>query len=234
MAKLVPAMRMWLTPRFYHTDHHPRSRYTTPRTRMPKDPERQHRLARALQHSDTPAGLDGLLGRLFYPSSHPWELVLIHADGTRHVIDPNTPIWVLPSFILALGAALTLLSDDPLAARILFVAIFFVPFAALAYVKQAWTERLLRFDAQRRSAIVLRGRRVVVEIPFDDIDEIFVQVRADASYGDSMRAVASIGSASLPLTMWTTEDPAVATAKAVGELMGLPGEPKQRRLMPET
>lgn len=201
---------------------------------MPKDPERQHRLATTLKESEIRPGLDGLLGRLFYPSNQPWELVLIHADGTRHVIDPRTPIWILPTIILAIGAALTLLGDGPLAPRIIFVAIFFLPFAALAYLKQAWTERFLRFDARRRSAIVHRGRRVVVEIPFDDIDEIFVEVRADASYGDDMRVVASIGSASLPLTMWTTEGPASATAKAVGELIGLAHEPKQRRLMPET
>jgi hypothetical protein len=209
---------------------------------MPKDPERQHRLARQLKESEAPVGwrsgatlsdrLDGLLGRLFYRSNQPWALVLIHADGTRRVLERQLPRWVLPSIILALGAGILLFDGGARGARIMLGAIV-SSFAGIAYLKQARTERTLRLDAMRRAAIVHRGHRVRVEIPFDDIDEIVVEVRADASYGDDMRAVASIGSASLPLTMWTTEDVATATAVAVSELVGLGREPKRRRRMPE-
>jgi hypothetical protein len=211
--------------------------------RMPKDPERQHRLAGRLKESEARVGwlsdatlsdkLDGWLGRLLYPSNHPWGLVLIHADGTRLVLERRLPSWVLPAIILALGAGLLLFDYGDPGFRIMLGAIF-SSFAGIYYVKQARTERYLLFDAMRRSAIVHRGHRVLVEIPFDDIDEILLEVRADASYGDDMRALASIGSASLPLTMWTTEDTATATAVAVAELVGLARKRKLRRLMPES
>jgi hypothetical protein len=205
---------------------------------MPKDPERQRHLAARLQASEVRVGwlsdaplsdkLDSWLGQLFGQPSQPWGLVLIDADGTRRVIDPPVPLWVLPSVLLALGAGLGLATGD------LVSAALFASGAVFSYVQQARAERHLLFDATRRLAIVHRGRRVLVEIPFDDIDAIFVEVKADPSYGDKLRALASIGAASLPLTMWTTDDDATAAADAVARITGAVRHRKPRRLTPET
>lgn len=208
---------------------------------MGKDLERQRRVADELKESEARLGwlsdapladkLDSRLARVFAPPDRPWGLVLIEADGTRRAIDPPVPLWVLPLVLVAIGLAFAVFADD-VVERWLMLGICTL-LAGFCYVQQARGERHLLFDATRRVAMVHRGRRVLMEIAFEDIDAIFVEVRADPGYGDTLRALASIGPATLPLTMWTTED-AIAAADAVAKLMGIAREPELRRLVPDT
>lgn len=207
---------------------------------MPKDLERQRRLAGRLKESEERVGwlsdatladkLDSWLGRRFGPANQPWALALIEADGTRRAIDPRVPLWALPLVFVTLGAGLALFSEG--SGR--WIVLGTCTLVAVGYyVQQTRAERHLLFDATRRVAIVHRGNRVLVEIPFEDIDAIFVEVRADPGYGDTLRAIASIGPVTVPLTMWTTDD-AIAAADAVAKLTGIVREPELRRRVPET
>lgn len=208
---------------------------------MGKDHERQRRIAHELEQAEARLGwlsnapladkLDSRLARVFARPDQPWGLVLIEADGTRRAVDPPVPLWVLPLVLVAMGLAFALFADD-VVERWLMLGVCML-LAGFTYVQQVRGERHLRFDATRRVAEVHRGRRVLVEIPFEDIDAIFVEVRADPGYGDTLRALASIGPATLPLTIWTTDD-AIATADAVAKLMGIVREPELRRRVPET
>lgn len=212
-----------------------------PGSGMGKDLERQRRLATQLWASEARVGwlsrapladkLDGWLGRLFSSPDDPWGLVLVEADGTRRTLDPRVPIWVLPLLLVAIGLALAWGADD--AVERWFLLGLCALLAALCYVQQARAERHLRLDAIRRVVVVHRGHRVVVEIPFEDIDEIFVEVKANPGYDDRLRALASIGPATVPLTMWTDED-AIGIADAVAKLVGLEREPELRRRVPES
>jgi len=210
---------------------------------MPKDPERQRLLASRLRQSearlgllaDAPASekLDSWLGHLF--SDHPrwpWELALVQADGTRRVIDPRVPIWVLPAITLAIGAGFALTDEER--GRGIIIGTLCALMAVAYWLKQARAERHLLFDGPRRLAVVYRGHRVLVEIPFDDIDAIFVEVEANPGYADRHRVLASIGPVSLLLTRSLDEVDALATADAIAELVGIPREPKLRRKVPAT
>mgnify|MGYP000715222414 CR=1 FL=1 len=210
---------------------------------MPADPNRQRLLASRLQLSEARVGLfsdasavdklDSWLGRTLYDHpSRPWELALVQADGTRRVLEPRVPIWVMPVLILALGAGLVLFDDD-LGLRITLGTVCTL-LAVVYYVKQARVERHLLFDATRRLAIIYRGHRVLVEIPFEDIDAIYVEVEANPGYADRYRAFASIGPVSLPLTFSTTDTDVLAAADTVGNLVGITREPALRRRVPET
>jgi hypothetical protein len=208
---------------------------------MGKDLERQRRIAHELKEAEARLGwlsdaplpdkLDRWLARIFAAADQPWGLVLIEADGTRRAVDPPVPIWVLPLAIAAIGLAFAVFADDAVERWLLLGVCTLL--AGFYYVQQARGERHLLFDATRRVAMVHRGRRVLMEIAFEDIDAIFVEVRADPGYGDTLRALASIGPATLPLTMWTTDD-AIVAADAVAKLMGIVREPELRRRVPET
>jgi hypothetical protein len=208
---------------------------------MGKDLERQRQIAHELKEAEARLGwlsdaplpdkLDRWLARIFAAADQPWGLVLIEADGTRRAVDPPVPIWVLPLAIAAIGLAFAVFADDAVERWLLLGVCTLL--AGFYYVQQARGERHLRFDATRRVAMVHRGRRVLMEIAFEDIDAIFVEVRADPGYGDTLRALASIGPATLPLTMWTTDD-AIVAADAVATLMGIVREPELRRRVPET
>lgn len=216
-----------------------------PASRMPKDPERQRHFAEVLKRSEQRVGwlseataadkLDSFLAHVFFDRpGKPWEMALIEADGTRRMIDSRLPIWAMPLFILALGAGAALLATEDLVTASLVMMAFGVV-AGVHYLKDARTERHLLFDATRGLLVVHRGHRVLVEIPFDDIDSIFVETSASPGYVDKQRVIASIGSMLLPLTMMKPdEEGANATADAVAMLTGIVREREMRRLKPDT
>jgi hypothetical protein len=195
---------------------------------MTKDPERQRRHAAMLTQTTAHVGwlsrvpfsdkLDGWLARWNTDPNGVGGLVLIDADGTRRVLDEHLPVWMLPATFLV--------------ARVLIIGSFAL-LGAYFYAQQTRLERHLRLDASRRSVLVLRGRRVMMEIPFEDIDVVFVEVKSDPGYSDQLRAVASVGSASLPLTKWTIDMIANTAADAVAKATRAPRDPGPRRLKPE-
>jgi hypothetical protein len=216
----------------------------TPARRMLKEPERQRHIAEVLERSKQRIGwfsdatavakLDSFLAHLFFDRpGQPWGLALIEADGTRRIIDRRLSVWAAPLFILVFGAALSLPAKD-LATTGLSVLVFGV-LAGVQYIKDLRTERHLLFDATRGLLVVHLGHRVLVEIPFDDIDSIFVATRADPSYIDRYFVAVSIGSVSLPLT-WGKfqEDGANAAADALATLTGVVREREVRRVKPDT
>lgn len=208
---------------------------------MPKDPERQRRHAAMLTQATPRIGwlsraplsdkLDGWLTRWDEDPSQPVGLVLIDADGTRRVLDEHVPAWMLPAIFLALGLVFGLLVVDGIVARVLVVGSL-AAIGAYFYAHQTRIQRHLLVDACRRSVIVLRGGRALVELPFEDIDEIFVEVKADPGYSDQLRAVASVGPASLPLTRWTIDMVANMAADAVAKVTEAPRDREPRRLRP--
>jgi hypothetical protein len=209
---------------------------------MPKDPERQRRHAVMLTQTTAHVGwrsqapfsdkLEGWLARWDADPNVPGGLVLIDADGTRRVLDEHLPVWMGPATFLAIGLGISLFFADGLVARVLIVGCFALV-SAYFYANQTRLQRHLLLDARRRSVLVLRGRRVVGEIPFEDIDVVFVEVKADPGYSDQLRAVASVGSASLPLTRWTIDMIANTAADAVAKATRAPRDPAPRRLKPE-
>lgn len=210
---------------------------------MPRDPERQRRhaamLNQASPHTDGLARapfsdkVDGWLTRWDEDPSGPAGLVLIDADGDRRILDEHLPVWMLPAILLALGLVLGLFVVDGLVGRVLLMGCF-APVGFFFYAHQMRIQRHLLVDASRRAVIVFRGRRALVEIPFEDIDEIFVEVKADPGYSDQLRAVASIGATSLPLTRWTIDISANMAANAVAEVAGARRDNEPRRLKPHT
>jgi len=206
---------------------------------MPKDPERQRRHAAMLTQapprvdSSLSDKLDAWLTRWDEAPSEPVGLVLLDADGDHRVLDEGVPVWMLPAIFIALGLFFGLFAADGLVVRLLLIGLL-AAVGAYFYAHQTRAQRHLRVDASRRAVIVLRGRRTLVEIPFEDLDEIFVEVRADPRYSDQLRAVASIGPASLPLTRWTNDTSANMAADAVAEATRAPRDNAPRRLKPHT
>jgi hypothetical protein len=208
-----------------------------------KDPERQRRHAAMLTQTVPHVGwlarapfadkLDSWLVRWDADPSAPMGLALIETDGTRRVLDEHMPVWMMPATLLAIGLVTGLLAFDGLVARVGFIG-FFAVGGAFFCAHQLRIERNLLLDASHRRVIVSRGRRVLVEIPFEDIDVVFVEVKADPRYSDLLRAVASVGAASLPLTRWTSDVGANMAADAVAKATNAPRDRAPRRLKPET
>lgn len=212
---------------------------------MAKDPERQRRHAAMLMQAPPQVGwlarapfsdkLDAWLARWYDEPNDTMGMVLIEADGTRRVLDEDVPVWAVPATLLAIGLAIALVLvflADGLVVGVV-VMVFLAMASAYCYAQQIRTQRHLVLDASRRWVTIFRGRRVQLELPFEDIDVVFVEVKADPGYSDQLRAVASVGSASLPLTKWTMDLSANMAADAVAKATHAPRDREPRRVKPE-
>lgn len=190
--------------------------------------------------NDTPV-LAQRLGSLENPRAHGWlartlgdptmpeSVVFIDADGRRRVHEAGTPAWALPATFGGLGLAMAIFAAHDTAGRIAWLVLGAV-MAALYHRVAAVGLRHLVLDGVRRRLVILQGRTVALELPFEAIDLVYADVKANPGYSDIHRAVARIGGTELRLTgVVTTADDAQRTARAVAELTGAPLEPGCRR-----
>lgn len=170
----------------------------------------------------------------FYASpSVPESLVLIAADGTRRVLDRAVPAWILPAICVLFGIGWFAFVDGSPLDRA-FGPVVGLAFAPLFFLRARLAERHLVVDAPRGLLVVEQGGRVVVEIPFADIERIYVEVTANPGYADNHRAFAQVGAARVMLTgVITTATDAAETASAVAACAGVALDPEPRRRIPE-
>lgn len=163
----------------------------------------------------------------------PESVVLIHRDGSQRALEERLPRWIMPSIFIALGIGLAIFAGDGLVERASFAVVCFA--VAGGYDLRAQRrERHLVFDGTDQMLRVFRGRKSSVEVPFSDIDRIYVQVVAEEGYADRFSTLAEIGAARLRLTgIVATRDDALETAKAVAEFTGAEREPEVRRVIPD-
>lgn len=163
--------------------------------------------------------------------SVPESLALISADGTRRVLDPALPVWILPAICVLFGIGWFALVDGSPMDRA-FGPVVAVVLAPLLYLRARLGERHLTFDAHRGLLVVEQGGRAVAEIPFADIDCIYVEVTANPGYSDTHRAFAQIGVATVMLTGgMTTAAGVTEIASAVAACAGVTLD--SRRRMPD-
>lgn len=216
---------------------------------MPSELERKQIITERLRaantrvawSSDAPLA-DKLLGWLthFLATPHvPESLAFIDADGTRRVHDPALPAWVMPALCLAVGAGAVAYVEGSRGERAV-IASFAVALALLTYLRATLTERHLVVDASRGLFVVRQGRRVIVEIPFRDLDLVYVEVIANPGYSDIHRAFVQIAAAlpsrATPILLTgpiTDAAAAMATARAVAERTGVALAPELQRRTPQ-
>lgn len=203
-------------------------------------PDRKTQLARRIEHAerrvDWSSGdsvSDKLLcwlGWMLGNPSVPESVVLIERDGTRRVLEERLPRWSMPAIFVALGVGLAVFVDGGLATKLLVAGLCLV-MAILYDVSARLTERHLVFGASQRILRVVRGRTTLAEVPFEDIDRVYVQVIARESYSDIHSAHLVLGPLDLRLTgLICSSDDAKQTAAAVAAMTGAPLDPVRREI----
>lgn len=171
----------------------------------------------------------GWLARTLGDPTMPESVVFIDADGRRRVHEAGTPAWALPAIFGGLGLAMAIFAGDDTPGRIAWLVLGAV-MAALYHRFSTVGLRHLVLDSGRRRLVILQGRTVALELPFEAIDVVYADVEANPGYSDIHRAVAQIGAVALRLTgIITSADDAQRTARAVAEITGAPLEPGCRR-----
>ena len=95
-------------------------------------------------------------------------------------------------------------------------------------------DRHLLFHASHQLLRVTQGRKTIAEVPFSDLDRVYVQVVARPSYSDVYKAYVDIGPVALRLTgMVASREDAIETAEAIAAMTGAELEAEPRRRMPD-
>lgn len=172
----------------------------------------------------------GVIERISSAPAVPESLVMIGEQGERHVHLAPASIWYLPVVLTTLVLAMAVTTESTLTAAVAFGIGGLLALTLHAYRTAA--SRQLVFDGQRRILFVIRGNETVLEIPFDAVDGIDIEVTPSNPLHeyphDGHLAVAVVGPAVLPLHGTTNAYDARDTARRVAALTGATLEPDRR------
>lgn len=193
-----------------------------------RDLERQTRAATVLLDAEEPADdvdfedfLDPLWRYLLHRSSDVTTVVVRRRDGSQEILGKPRRDWVAPGLLAALSAAALIAVDHMLVQTLAIVA---AAVAAVVFGRQIWrNERAITLDEKARVMRVTQGRAPLVEIAFDDIDTIHVELTTIAWQGRRLRAIITVGKAALCVGVDSTLADLRRVAERIAAVLGLEG-----------